>query len=131
MINDLRLKCLYRVLSLITFTIIVTTLTGCNSTSCEQDYPPPFEITTSDNPYNLSFYSTDLSISSARWENITTGESGIANISQIYECIFPLGCGDWTHVEMYVPLTTGTNTVYTYETSDGCEWRSDYLITYN
>jgi len=106
-------------------------LMGCGGSSCEQDYPPPTEIITSNNPYHIGFYSSDLGISSARWVNITTGGAGPGTVSQAYECFFPIGCGTWSHVEADVYLATGLNTVYLYHSSDGCEWRDDYLITYN
>ena len=130
MVNRSKIISLYRLLSVFSFILIITTLTGCGP-SCEQDYFPPIEITTNNNPYHLSYLSSDLEIGSARWENITTGASGIANVTHVNECVFPIGCGTWTSVEMDVSLAIGLNTVYTFKSSDGCEWREDYLITYN
>jgi len=47
----------------------------------------------------------------------------------VQECLFLLGCGTWSQLVVVVPLIQGANTVYRYYTSDGCEWRDDYLIT--
>jgi hypothetical protein len=108
-------------------------LAGCGSESCEQDYPPPEQIATSDNPYRISYRTSNVGISQVRWENVTTGDSGTASLEQKYECVpfifFPPICGDWLHVTMDIPLIPGANTVHTYEASDGCEWRDDYVIT--
>ena len=122
---------LLRLLGIAAHISMIISLTGCFGDSCSQDYLPPEEITTSDNPYHISILSTNLSIVSARWVNITNGESGGGSVTQVYECFFPFGCGTWTRVEWDVSLTTGLNTVYTYERSGGCDWRDDYLITYN
>ncbi|PLX42998.1 MAG: hypothetical protein C0608_00870 [Deltaproteobacteria bacterium] len=104
------------------------TLAACGD-ECEQDYLPPIEITTSQTPYTLSQYSTDYAISGTRWENITTEGCGSGIVEKTYECFFPIGCGNWMHITNEVELTYGTNTVYIFTKSDGCEWREDYLIT--
>jgi len=109
--------------------LATTTLTGCG-TSCSQDYPPPTQITTDANPYRMSHLSSNLDYVSARWKNITTGESGTGLVTQVSECVFPIGCYLWTKFEYSIPLTTGLNTIYTYEKDGGCEWRDDYLITF-
>ena len=111
--------------------LILALVSGCGSHSCSQDYPPPWEITTNENPYHLSFLTSDFEISSARWKNITTGDAGISELSTIDKCVFPLGCATWLRIDMDVPLITGENLVYVYEKSGHCEFRSDYLITYD
>jgi hypothetical protein len=83
------------------------------------------------NTYNITRISTDLSISSVRWENITTGASGYGNVTQGYECIFAWGCGTMTRYEYDISLATGKNTVYTYRKSGGCDWiEGIYEINY-
>jgi len=72
---------------------------------------------------------SDLSIGSVRWVNATTGESGVGTVAHVQECVFLLGCGTWSQLVVVVPLIQGANTVHRYYTSDGCEWRDDYLIT--
>ena len=105
-------------------------LTGCGADeSCEQDYPPPIQITTSQNTYTIDYNSTDLAISEVRWENPTTGGSGVATID-VYKGCFPIfGCGTGLAITMDIPLAAGENTVYVFERSGGCEWRSDYVIS--
>ena len=109
-------------------------LAGCGSGGCEQDYVSFDEIATNDNPYRISYRTSNLAISQVRWENLTTGASGTATLEQRYDCVFfiffPPICGDWLYVTMDIPLVPGANTVHAYEASDGCEWRSDYLITF-
>jgi hypothetical protein len=112
--------------------VAVTILPGCgDNDSCEQDYPPPTQITAAQSPYELSSLSSDLSIASVRWVNATSGDSGAGTVTQVQECVFLLGCGPWSKLVVLVSLIPGTNTVYRYHTSDGCEWRDDYLITLN
>ena len=104
--------------------------TGCSGfDSCSQDFLPPAEITTNSNPYHYRSLSSDLGISAARWVNNTTGDSGAVTVTQQYECVPFIGCGTWSVIEMFIPLTPGVNSIYVYHTSDGCEWRDDYLIT--
>lgn len=109
-------------------------LTGCGSgESCEQDYISSDQVTTSQNPYRISYLSSNLNIGGIRWENVTTGISGTASITLVNECVggflLPRFCGDWSRVTMDIPLALGLNTVHTYERDGDCEWRSDYLIT--
>lgn len=103
-------------------------LSACGS-SCEDDVGPASIIETSSNPYQIFRRSTDLDIVSARWENHTTNQSGTATVYQDYACVFPIGCGTWTHIEASIPLTRGLNRVSFYEKSDGCEWRDENDIT--
>ena len=112
------------------FCVLGTTLllAACGP-SCEQDIGPASIIETSDNPYRIFRRSTDLDISSARWVNYTTNQSGSALVYQDYACVFPFGCGTWTHMDASIPLSPGLNRVTFYETSDGCEWRDENDIT--
>lgn len=97
--------------------------------SCEDDVGPASIIETSDNPYRIFRRSTDLDITSARWENHTANQSGSALVYQDYACVWPLWCGTWTHMDASIPLSPGLNRVTFYETSDGCEWRDENEIT--
>jgi len=110
-------------------------LTGCGYESCEQDFLPPEQITTNDNPHRISYLSSDLGIAGIRWQNVTTGASGAGSVTRVNECTggfpFPRICGDWSRITVDVSLAPGQNTVHTFESSDGCEWRKDYLITLN
>lgn len=105
-------------------------LAACGS-SCEEEVGPASIIETSDNPYRYFIKSSDLEITSARWINHTTNESGSALVYQDYACVFLFGCGTWTHMDASIPLSPGLNRVTFYETSDGCEWRDDLDITLN
>jgi hypothetical protein len=113
---------------------MLSLLTGCG-VDCEQDFPPPEQITTNDNPHRISYLSSDLGIASIRWQNVTTGASGTGSVTRVNECTggfpFPRICGDWSRIIVDVSLAPGQNTVHTFESSDGCEWREDYLITLN
>jgi len=113
----------------------LSVLSGCGDESCEQDYVSSDTITTSQNPYQISYLSSNLQIGGIRWQNVTTGASGVATITQVYECVplilLPPICGDWSRVTMDIALIPGANTVHTYEQDGGCEWRSDYQITLN
>lgn len=110
--------------------LILAALTGCGGwDSCEQDYLPPRQETTRESPYEIRTLSSDLSITSARWVNTTTGASGGGTLTQVQECVFLFGCGTWTLIAMDIPLVRGPNTVQTFRTSDGCEWREDLQIT--
>lgn len=109
---------------------MLASLTGCGGfESCEQDHPPPRQETTSQSPYEIRTLSTDLEITSARWVNITSGTAGSGTVTQVEECVFLLGCGTWSLIAMDIPLVQGVNTIQTYRTSDGCEWREDLSIT--
>lgn len=108
-------------------------IAGCGSSeSCEQDFPPPQQISTASSPHRISYLSSNLGISGARWQNLTTGASGAGSVARVNECVggfpFPRICGEWTRVTLDVTLGPGSNTVHTFESSDGCEWRSDYVI---
>jgi hypothetical protein len=117
-------------LGLLSAAAAFTLLVGCGGgDDCEQDIGPPRPITTTQSPYELSTLSSDLSIGSVRWVNATTGESGVGTVTHVQECLFLLGCGTWSELVVMVPLIQGANTVHRYYTSDGCEWRDDYLIT--
>ena len=105
-------------------------LAACGS-SCEEDVGPARIIKTSENPYRIFRRSSDLDITSARWINHTTNESGSAMVYQDYACIFPFGCGTWSHMDASIPLDPGLNRVTFFETSDGCEWRDENEITLN
>lgn len=122
---------LFGLLGTLSAALVLGSLTGCGGVSCEQDFPPPTQITTTANPYEIRTLSSDLEISSVRWVNATTGTSGGGTVTQVQECVFLFGCGTWSSIEMDIPLVQGVNTIYTYESSDGCEWRSDLLITLN
>ena len=112
--------------------ICLSLLSGCGSgNDCDQDYPPPSEISTTSNPYTFSTLSSDLGIVSTRWENLTTSASGSGTVTQVYECVFPIGCGTWSRLVNTVPLSVGYNLVFIYNSSDGCEWRDDYAVTLN
>ena len=102
-------------------------LVACGGSDCEQDYPPPSERTTSSTPYRIAT-SHNLEYSSVRWVNQTTGYSGTGTVGT--GCVLLFGCG-WTQLEVYVDLDPGENLIYVYEFYDGCEWRSDYLVTLN
>jgi len=117
--------------SFIILCFCLSLLIGCSSDDCEQDYPPPSQLSTTSSPHTFSTLSSDLGISSTRWENLTTGESGGGTVTRVYECVFFIGCGNWSRVENTVPLSAGYNLVYIYNSSDGCEWRDDYEITLN
>ena len=120
--------------AVLAFAIVLASLgfIGCSGfDDCEQDYPPPSQLSTSSTPHTFSTLSSDLGISSTRWENLTTGESGGGTVTRVYECVFFIGCGNWSRVENTVPLSAGYNLVYIYNSSDGCEWRDDYEITLN
>jgi hypothetical protein len=117
-------------LGLLSAAVAFTLLAGCGGgNDCEQDIGAPRPITTTQSPYVLSTLSSDLGIGSVRWVNATTGESGVGTVSHVQECVFLLGCGTWSELVVVVPLIPGANTVHRYYTSDGCEWRDDYLIT--
>lgn len=117
-----------RQITVLAIVMLAFFLSSCGD-ECSQDYPPPTETTNSSNPYSISYLSSDLGIGSTRWENITTGGSGTGSVTQVYECLLPIGCGNWSRVSNEVQLTSGENAVYTYQKSDGCEWRDDYIIT--
>lgn len=119
-----------RLLGISLVALVLLVLAGCGNT-CEQDYSPPSELNTSQNPYAIDYWSTNLGIDGTSWVNQTTGASGVGVVTQEYHCIFPFGCGTMSHVSNTVELAPGLNTVYTYEQNDGCDWRSDYLITLN
>lgn len=117
---------------LLSAAVAFTFLAGCGGgNDCEQDFGPPRSITATQNPYELSTLSSDLSIGSVRWVNATTGESGVGTVTQVQECVPFIGCGTWSRLVVVIPVIVGTNTVHRYYTSDGCEWRDDYLITLN
>jgi len=120
----------FRLLGILTAILTITFLTGC-STQCEQDYPPPSEISTYQNPYRIDYSSSDEVIQYTYWENITIGVSGNGVVTHGYGCFWFVGCGESSFVSNDIQLTQGLNTVYTYEGNDGCEWRDDYLITLN
>ena len=105
-------------------------LAGCGS-SCDEDSGPVNLIQTSENPYRLLRRSTDLEIEAARWENHTTNEKGDAIVYQDYSCIFPIGCGTFTHIEASIPLLPGLNKVTVYEDDGDCEWKDENEITLN
>ena len=103
---------------------------GCHT--CEQDYPPPWQLTTTVNPYHFSEYSSDLGIVSSRWENATAGFSSDGIVTgPVYECFFLVGCNYWMHIEANIELLPGDNLVYVYTKEGKCEWRDDYLISFN
>ncbi|HET9736443.1 MAG TPA: hypothetical protein VFP62_14355 [Burkholderiales bacterium] len=119
-------------MKLLSAAVAFTLLAGCGgSDSCEQDYPPPTVLTAPQSPYQLRSLSSNLAISSVRWVNATNGESGAGTVMQVQECVPFIGCGTWSELIVVVSLIAGLNTVYRYHTSDGCEWRDDYLITLN
>ena len=114
----------------VTGATVLGLLTGCGADeSCEQDYTPPRVIATGDATYELSYLSSDLSMNRIRWENHTTGGSGMATLAIENRCVPFFGCGNWKVVSMGIPLAAGDNTVYVFEQDGGCEWRSDYVIT--
>ncbi len=125
-----RLNGSFRLLGILTAILTITFLTGCGN-ECIQDYPPPTEISTYQNPYTISYSSTDLGIQYTRWDNTTTGVSGSGDVTYGYGCVWFFGCGDLAYVSNEIQLAPGLNTVYTYEGNDGCDWRDDYLITLN
>ena len=107
-------------------------LAGCGGdTDCSQDVGPPTALSTTSNPHRIRLLSSDLGISAVRWVNATTGESGPGTVQQVQECVFLLSCGPWSELVVNVTLAAGANTVHMYRTSDGCEWRDDYVITLN
>jgi hypothetical protein len=121
-----------RVVKLLSAAIAFTLLAGCGGgNDCEQDFPPPTPLTATQSPYELSTLSSNLGISSVRWVNAANGESGAGTVTQVQECVPFIGCGTWSRLVVVVTLIPGVNTVYRYHTSDGCEWRDDYLITLN
>lgn len=128
MIRAARLAGLFGLLGTLSAALLLVALAGCGS-SCEQDLLPPRQETTRESPYEIRTLSSDLEISSARWVNITTGTSGSGTVTHVQDCVFLFGCGTWSLIAMDIPLVQGVNNVRTFQTSDGCEWREDLLIT--
>lgn len=117
-----------RYLAVVSFLLLF--LSGCHT--CEQDYPPPWHLGATANPYHFSKYSSDLETVSSRWENVTAGFSANGSVTgPVYECFFLVGCNYWMHIEADIELLPGDNLVYLYTTSGQCEWRDDYLISFN
>lgn len=107
-------------------------LGGCGQ-SCSQDEPIPRVIDTTKNPYYLSWYTSDLELGRVVWDNRTTGEVGEAMISgPTLENFWPFGYYQALHVEMYIPLASGTNDIVVtrYEQGWSCGFYEEYLITY-
>ena len=130
MIRAARLAGLFGLLGTLSAALLLAALTGCGGyESCEQDLLPPRQETTRESPYEIRTLTSDLEISSARWVNITTGTQGSGTVTQVQECVFLFGCGTWSLIAMDIPLVQGVNNVRTFQTSDGCEWREDLLIT--
>ena len=119
----------YLVMVKILSVLLVTSILTACGTSCEQDGESVKIIETSENPYPLFRRTTDLDIQSARWENRTTGEEGVANVYQDYGCILILGCGTLTHIDAPIYLAPGLNQVQFYEDEGDCEWEETLEIT--
>jgi len=117
------------ILGVVAVVLAITILPGCSS--CSQDFLPATQETINGNTYHIGYVSTNPSIESVRWENITTGESGTATIHNDGHCFAFIGCIGGSHVEMDIPLAPGLNTIFTYRSHDGCEFREDFLITSN
>ncbi len=100
-------------------------------TSCSQDSVPPSQIDTSDNPYRLAYLTTNFDIRAVTWDNRTTGQSGHASLTRVYECVFLFGCGNWLRVEMEISLAPGLNNIRVKEDEGDCKFSDDYQITLN
>lgn len=107
-------------------------LGGCGQ-SCSQDPPTPSYIDTTSNPYYLSWYTTNTDLGRVTWHNHTTSEVGEAMISgPTVEYFWPFGYYEAMHVEMYIPLASGSNniTVTSYDKGWSCGFYDEYVITY-
>ena len=114
--------------------LMVLSFMGCTGgEECpEEDWFPPEEITTNENPYSLTRWSDDQEASRAFWKNRTTGASGDCLVYKDTYCwSFPYWCKLYLYYSANISLVVGNNNVTIITYSDNCGECNEYIITYS